>query len=118
MKRSVSVPESSDIKAEGNDIAVFNDIFFSFQAQSTGWFDLCSGAAVGDEIIIGHDFGFDKASFEIVVNSAGSFGGFGLKRDNPGLDFVFAQGSLESGRWNISFSVSSNLKAVAGVVQA
>ncbi len=47
---------------------------------------------MGDEIITGHDFGFDKASFEIVVNSAGSFGSFGRKWNNPGFDFIFADG--------------------------
>jgi hypothetical protein len=45
-----------------------------------------------------HDFRFDKALFKIVVNGTGGFGGFGLHWDYLGFDFVFAQGSLESGR--------------------
>jgi len=31
---------------------------------------------MGDEIIVGYDFGFDKTSFEIIVNGAAALGAF------------------------------------------
>ena len=45
---------------------------------------------MGDEIIIVHNFGLDKPPFKIIMNGAGGFGRFGLKRNNPRFDFIFA----------------------------
>src|SRR5208282_5966228 len=80
----------SDIETESYDISVLHDIFLPFQAQASGRFYLCGGAAVGDEIIIVHNFCLDKTPFKVIMNCAGSLGSFGLKRNNPCFDFVLA----------------------------
>jgi len=51
----------SDIKTEGDDVPVLDDIILAFQAEPARRF--CPGlrVAAGNEIIVTHDFGLDKA---------------------------------------------------------
>jgi hypothetical protein len=57
---------NSDIKTEGDDVPVFDDIILAFQAKPAGC--LCPGqcVAAGNEVIVTHDFGLDEAPLKIV----------------------------------------------------
>ncbi len=64
-----------------HDVAVFNDIVFAFKPPFSGVFSALF-AFIIDEILIGDDFGADKAFFKIAVDHTGRLLGR-LRR--PGL---------------------------------
>ena len=62
----------SDIKPNFQNVAVFHNILFPFEANQS--FGAAGGLiAVGDHIFIGDDFRPDESAFEVGMNRARGF---------------------------------------------
>ena len=81
----------SDIKQEIDYIPILDYIGLAFQAEKTLFFSFYQTAAI-EQIGIMDNFGADKAPFNIGVNLAGGFDGFGPALDRPGTAFIFTGG--------------------------
>ena len=84
-----------DVKSEFDNIAVFHFVFFALDAEFA---DITGGGfgAGCDEVIVGDDFGGDKASLEVTMDNAGSGRGFVTVVDGPGASFFFATGDIST----------------------
>ena len=71
------------------DIAVFDDVFFSFHSVET-LFARGGDRAAFNKVIVGDRFGFDKAPLEIRMNHSGCFGRGITGMNGPGARFFFA----------------------------
>src|SRR5690625_119073 len=83
----------SDVEAEEGDVAVFENVIFSFEPVFAG-FAGGGDASESGEIFVGNDFGFDETFFEIGVDDAGCFGGFHSVSKCPCADLFFAGGEI------------------------
>ena len=90
---SYFLSDQLDIEFEEEDVAIFDDVFFSFGAEEAGFFDGLL-AAVLEEVVGGVAVGFDETLFEVGVDDAGGSGGFGAAADSPGADFLHAGGEV------------------------
>ena len=81
------------IKPEQGDVAVFEDVFFAFEAVFAG-FAGGGDAAEAGEVVVGNDLGLDETFFEIGVDDAGGLRGFPSFLDRPAADFFFAGGEI------------------------
>ncbi|KPX26538.1 hypothetical protein ALQ28_05001 [Pseudomonas syringae pv. delphinii] len=81
------------VEPEMHHITVFNDIFLAFQTPLTRF--LGAGLTLElDKVVIGHDFGANKAFFEVGVDDACGLGCGGADADGPGADFFDASGEV------------------------
>ena len=82
-----------DVEAELNDVAVFDDVFFAFDAELAGFFGFHLGSQF-DEVVVVDDFGCDKAALKVSMNDAGSLRCFRAFADGPGTGFLLARGEV------------------------
>src|SRR5215472_14955681 len=78
------LPKASGRKPEMHDVAVRDDVFLSFEAQSAS----LAGARLAAErhiVVICNGFGTYEAALEIGVDDAGRLGRLGAAGDGPGL---------------------------------
>ncbi len=79
----------SDIESKVDDVAILNDIFFSFEACFACGTDGFFGAE-GFEVFVGDCFGLYEAAFYVGVDLAGGIECDGAAADGPGADLVGA----------------------------
>ena len=77
------------IKSEYDDISVFYDVLFSFLAYQSFFF-ACVHAAMLDQIVIGYNFGTDKAALKIGMDLAGCLRSLGSFLDCPCASLVLS----------------------------
>jgi len=82
-----------DVESEMYYIALVHDVVFSFQSPFPCVFTALF-SIVFNEVIIGHDFGPDKAFFKVCVNFPGGFWGCVTHSNGPGSDFLYASGEV------------------------
>src|SRR5690606_2133308 len=88
-----SVSNTSDVKAEMHDVTVLNDVVLAFQTPFTGFFGAVF-TLVLNKIVIADDFGADKTTFKVGVNSGGG-ARCGITHFNgPGAHFFYAGGKV------------------------
>jgi len=78
----------SNIKAKIDDVSVHDQIFLTFQAQTSGGFDPSGGAAAGDKFIIMHHLGLDETSLKIIVNRSRRLWRFSARGNHPGFYLI------------------------------
>ena len=81
------------VKEEFDDVAVFNDIVFPFEANFA-CFASCCVAACFNEVIISNDFCTDEAAFEVGVNLPCGLWCLGAFGDGPSASFLFTGGEI------------------------
>jgi hypothetical protein len=77
-----------DREAKMDDVAVFDDVVFAFQAQLARFFAL-EFAAVNDEIVVGYHFGANKTALDIAMDFSRRPFGNGSLSHGPCADFIF-----------------------------
>ena len=75
---------SLHVETEEDDIAVFDDIFLTLDADQTFLFG-CSHRTIGDQIIVGDDLRFDETALKVRMDLTGSLRGLGTFFDGPGF---------------------------------
>ena len=76
------------VKAEVHHIAIFDNVFLTFQTPFAGLFG-SRFALVFNEVFIANDFSANEALLKVSVNNAGSFGCCAVQRDSPGTYFFY-----------------------------
>src|SRR4026207_1769024 len=82
---------ASNGEAKMDDIGVFDDVLFSFQAELAGLFTL-GFVAMNHEVIIRDHFGANESALDIAMDPSRSLARHRSLRDRPSSDFIFAGG--------------------------
>src|SRR6516164_9412450 len=77
-------------KAKMDDVAVLDDVVFTFQSKLSRFFTFCL-AAKSNEIRVGDHLRADKTTLDIAMNLSRRLPGDGSLRDGPSAYFVFAR---------------------------
>src|SRR6266481_419169 len=77
-------------KAKMDDVAVLDNVVFTFQSKLSRFFTFCL-AAKDNKILVGDHFGADKTTLDIAMNLSCRFPGDGSLGDGPSAYFVFAR---------------------------
>src|SRR4051794_700757 len=75
-----------DVEEEIDDVAILNDIGFSFSPEGAVRFGRCK-AACGDQIIVGNNFGPDEAPLDVTVDRPCRLDSRNAAHDRPGAAF-------------------------------
>src|SRR6478736_5171315 len=82
-----------NVETKMHDVAVADDVVLAFEPHFSSLF--CALLALaGEKVIIGDDFGPDKAFFEIGVDHAGSLGRGAAAMYRPGTDLLRPGGEV------------------------
>ena len=79
--------------AEQRDVAVVENVFLALESIFPRLARRRHAAEFG-EIVVGNDFGFDEAFFEIRMDHAGGLRSFPPFLDRPGANFFFPRGEV------------------------
>ena len=78
---------------ELDDVVVFHDVVFAFEANEAFFFE-GGFRFVDEDVVAGVDFGADEAALDVGVDLAGGFLGGGSDFDAPRARFLRTDGEL------------------------
>ena len=81
------------VEPEQGDITVFERVFLAFETVSTS-IPSCGDTSQLRQVIVGHDFRFNKPLFETRVYDSGGLRSLHAVSESPRSDFVLARGEV------------------------